>query len=206
MAATTFPRWPGDGQGAFVWGLASALQRQGAEVTVVALHTPGAATHERMDGVTVIRPRYWWPVRAESLRKDGGGLPITLRKYPLARVQLPVFASVLTATLARVGRGCDVVHAHWTVAGAAAVVARPIHRKPVLVTVQGSDIFGVTQHRPAARLTAATLNRAESVDRADRCAAGCGGRYRRGRRPGDDYPQRREYRRVCAGVGSGDGT
>ena len=163
MATTTFPRWAGDGQGAFVWGLASALQRQGVEVTVIALHTPGAATRERMEGVTVLRPAYWWPVAAESLRKEGGGLPITLRKYPLARVQLPIFAAILAGTIGRVARDCDVVHAHWTLAGAAAVAARPLHRRPVLVTVQGSDVFGVTKHRLAARLTAAVLNAADGV-------------------------------------------
>ena len=91
MAATTFPRWAGDGEGAFVWGLAHALVQQGATVRVVALHSPGAATHEVIDGVEVLRPRYWWPEHQESLRRGGGGLPVTLRDYPLARVQLPAF-------------------------------------------------------------------------------------------------------------------
>src|SRR3954471_1604012 len=91
LAATTFPRYAGDGQGAFIWELARAVQRRGAEVQVVALHTPNAKFQETIDGIQVTRPPYWWPQEAESLSKDGGGLPIALRKYPLARLQLPLF-------------------------------------------------------------------------------------------------------------------
>jgi glycosyltransferase involved in cell wall biosynthesis len=141
MAATTFPRWAGDGEGAFVWGLAHALVQQGAEVRVVALHSPGAATHEMIDGVEVLRPRYWWPERQESLRRGGGGLPVTLRDYPLARVQLPAFLGVYSRVVAQVARTCDVLHAQWTLSGAVGLATRWRHRRPVVVTVQGSDVY-----------------------------------------------------------------
>lgn len=68
-----------------VWGLAHALAQQAAGVRVVALHLPGAATQEMLDDVEVFRPRYCWPERGESLRRGGGGLPVTLRDYPMAR-------------------------------------------------------------------------------------------------------------------------
>ena len=143
MTATTFPRWAGDGQGAFVWGLARALTRQGVTVAVVALHTPGAAEHETIEGIEIFRPRYWWREADELLRKDGGGLPITLRRYPLARVQLVPFFIGHMRAIAAVGRDAEIVHAHWTISGGAAVWSRPVHRRPVIVTVQGSDIFQV---------------------------------------------------------------
>lgn len=163
MAATSFPRWPGDGQGAFVWGLAQALQRKGVAVQVVALHTPGAKTAEVIAGVQVVRPRYWWPEEAELLRKDGGGLPITLRKYPLARVQLPPFLARHSLALADCARTADVIHAHWTISGAAGLFARWRYQRPLLVTVQGSDIFQVTKHPIGAWLTRTLLQRAQRV-------------------------------------------
>src|SRR5262245_34025105 len=101
LAATTFPRFPGDGQGAFVWELARAVQRHGVGVRVVALHTPGAKSEESIEGIEIRRPRYWWPEEAESLRKDGGGLPMTLRNYPLARWQLPIFLARHSAAIAQ---------------------------------------------------------------------------------------------------------
>jgi hypothetical protein len=163
VAATTFPRWEGDGQGAYIWGLVDALTRGGVEVRVVALHTPGAATRERMGAVEVWRPRYWWPEAQERLRKDGGGLPITLRQSKLARAQLPAFLAVWGATLARVASGCDVIHANWTVGGAAALATRPWHRKPILLTVHGSDIFGIPRHPAGAWLTRGILRRVDSI-------------------------------------------
>jgi glycosyltransferase involved in cell wall biosynthesis len=163
MAATSFPRWPGDGQGAFVWGLARALQRQGVAVRVVALHTPGAKTAEMIEGVQVVRPRYWWPEQAELLRKDGGGLPITLRKYPLARLQLAPFLLRHSFALAHCVGEADVIHAHWTLSGAAGLFARWRHQRPLVVTVQGSDIFQVTKHPVGAWLTRALLMRSQRV-------------------------------------------
>lgn len=163
MAATTFPRHPGDGQGAFIWELARAVQRQGVAVHVVALHTPGAKSYEVIDGIQVTRPRYWWPEGAESLRKEGGGLPMTLRKYPLARLQLPVFLARHSAAIGQAARSCDLVHAHWTLSGGTALLGRWTHGKPLLVTVHGSDIFQVPRHPVGAAMTRAILNRADRI-------------------------------------------
>ena len=163
MAATTFPRFPGDGQGAFIWELARAVQRHGVEVHVVTLHSPGSKTHEVVEGISITRPRYWWPEAAESLRKEGGGLPLTLRKYPLARLQLPIFLARHSAMISQVARRCDLVHAHWTLSGGAALLGRWVYRKPTLVTVHGSDIFQVPRHPVGAALTRAILQRADRI-------------------------------------------
>ena len=163
MAATTFPRFAGDGQGAFIWELARAVQRQGVAVHVVALHSPGAQTQEIIEDIHVTRPRYWWPEAAESLRREGGGLPMTLRKYPLARAQLPLFLARYSAAIAQVARDCDLVHAHWTISGGAALVGHWAHRKPLLMTVHGSDIFQVPRHPVGATITRAILKRVDRV-------------------------------------------
>lgn len=163
LAATTFPRFAGDGQGAFIWELARAIQRHGVEVHVVALHTPGAKPQETIEGIHVTRPRYWWPERAESLRKEGGGLPVTLRKYPLARVQLPVFLARHSTAIMQAARGCDLIHAHWTLSGGAALLGRWLAHKPMLVTVHGSDIFQIPRHPVGAAFTRAVLKRADGI-------------------------------------------
>lgn len=163
MVATTFPRWAGDGQGAFIWELARALHRQGVEVQVVALHTPGAPALETIEGIQIARPRYWWPESAEALRRDGGGLPITLRKYPLARLQLPVFMARHCQAITAQARHADLIHAHWTLSGSAALLASPLHRKPVLVTVQGSDVFQVAKSGLGAWFTRSVLNQSTQV-------------------------------------------
>lgn len=163
MAATTFPRWAGDGQGAFVWGLARALSRRNITVTVVAIHTLGAAEHETVEGIEIFRPRYWWREEDEMLRKDGGGLPVTLRRYPLARLQIAPFLVGHMRVIASVARNADLVHAHWTISGGAAVWSQLRHRRPVIVTVQGSDIFQVPKLPLGAAYTRHVLGRCQRV-------------------------------------------
>jgi len=163
IAATTFPRWAGDGEGAFVWGLTRTLQEQGLDLRVVALHSPGAATRETIEGIEVILPRYLWPTNQESLRKGGGGLPVTLRKYPLARVQLAPFLAVYGRAIAKTAAGCDVVHAHWTLSGAVALATQRWHRCPVVVTVQGSDVLQIPKLPMGAAFTRWVLMNCQQV-------------------------------------------
>jgi glycosyltransferase involved in cell wall biosynthesis len=88
---------------------------------------------------------------------------MTLRRYPLARVQLPVFLLRYSMEIARVARQCDLVHAHWTISGGAALLSRWTHRKPLLLTVHGSDIFQVPRHPIGAAVTRSILRRVQRV-------------------------------------------
>ncbi|MGD8998294.1 MAG: glycosyltransferase [Anaerolineae bacterium] len=164
VVTTAFPRWPGDGQAVFVWEAVRAIARQGIQVRVVAMHSPESRVHETMDGVEVLRPRYWWPERWEYLRKEGpAGLPVAWRKYPLARVQILPFLLVHALTAARCARSCDLIHAQWTLSAGAAQLGRWLHQRPILVTVQGSDIFQVTRHPLGAWLTQKVLLQCDGI-------------------------------------------
>lgn len=157
VATTSFPRWPGDGRGVFVWEAARAVARRGIEVRVLATHSPGDATHEVMDGVEVFRPRYLVPERWEMLRKEAAGLPVIWHKYPWARFQIVPFTLVSILATARLARWADLVHAHWTIPAANALLGKPVHGRPVMVTLQGSDILHVAAHPAGRWLTRAVL-------------------------------------------------
>lgn len=163
MVTTSFPRWMDDGEGTFVWHLARFVASHNVQVLVIAMHSPGARAYERMGNVEVIRPRYWWPEKWEMLRKAGGGLPVTWRRYPYARIQLLPFFLIHVLTIIRYARSCDLIHAHWTLSAAAACLGQPIHKRRVLVTVQGSDIFQVPQHPIGAFLTKEILSRCDFI-------------------------------------------
>lgn len=164
VVTTAFPRWPGDGQAVFVWEAVRAIARQGIQVQVVAMHSPETEVREQMDGIEVVRPRYWWPERWELLRKEGpAGIPLAWQKYPLARVQILPFLLVHALTATRIARSCDVVHAQWTLSAAAAYLGKRIHGCPIAVTVQGSDIFQVTRHPLGAWLTREVLRRCDRI-------------------------------------------
>lgn len=141
IVTTSFPRWPEDDRGTFVIGAARALRARGVRVRVVAIHNPGTKTREHLDGIEVIRPRYLWPERLEILQRESGGMPIMLRKNRLAWLAVaPLFLAHSIAT-AQHATGCDLIHANWTMSAAAAWATSFLHRRPLIVTVQGSDIF-----------------------------------------------------------------
>lgn len=163
LVTTSFPRWAGDSQGTFVWELARFIASLGVEILVISMHSPGARKHERIENVEIIRPRYWLPEKWEMLKRTGGGLPVTWRKYPLARIQILPFFLVCALAVIRHARFCDLIHAHWTLSAAAASLGQPIHKHRILLTVQGSDVFQVPQHPIGAVFTRATLSRCDLI-------------------------------------------
>lgn len=163
VATTVFPRRLGDGEGPFIWQFVKVLRQQQIDVTVVAMHSPGLPTHDNWEGVEILRPPYWWPVGAEMLRKDGGGLPINFRRYPLARAQLPALLFAHGAAIGRAAKGCDLIHAHFTVSAAAALAVRPWHRLPVVTTVHGSDVFQVPKLPLGTPFTRSVLRQSAAV-------------------------------------------
>ena len=163
LVTTTFLRWVGDWQGAFIWEAARAIARRDVQMRVIAMHSPGARTHEYMEGMEVFRPRYWRPEKWEILRKEGGGLPASLRRHPQGYAQILPFALVHTLAIAKCAKECDLIHAHWTLSAACASLGRAIHHRPVLATLQGSDVFRVTSNPIGAWLTSRTLLRCDRI-------------------------------------------
>ncbi|MCS7010975.1 MAG: glycosyltransferase [Anaerolineales bacterium] len=141
IATTSFPRWLGDSRGTFIWEAARAVKLAGADVHVIAMHSPGARTFEVLDGILVIRPRYLVPERLEVLQNAMGGLPVVWSRNPWARFALAPFILAHTLAIIRYGRNCDVIHANWTLSAFAAYAGQWAHGRPILVTVQGSDVF-----------------------------------------------------------------
>ncbi len=130
-----------DDQGTFVLEVAKALKNQGAFVRVIGPHAPGASRREDMHGIDVIRPRYAWPERFEVLRRYRAGLPVILRKTSIAWFLIPLFILSQWLTLLRYSGDCDVIHANWTMSAYSAVLVKLFRKIPVVVTVQGSDIY-----------------------------------------------------------------
>ena len=171
MLTTSFPRWRGDGEGVFIFDLARALMKEGVLVQVIAMHSPGAAVQECLEGIKVYRPKYWWPEKMEMLRKEGGGLPATLRKHPWVFFQFFPFIVVQTLALLRYIKENHIIHTHWSLSAGIGCLGKLISRKscPIVATVHGSDIFQATQNPLGAILTRLILqgcNRVTGVSQA----------------------------------------
>ena len=140
MLTTGFPRFQGDLFGTFVQELAQELARGGEmAVEVLAPHAAGLPTSERFGSVEVRRFRYFWPAARQAVAY-GGGIPSNIRSSWIARLQVPFFlCGFFLRAFARVRKG-QVVHCHWTITGLVAYCATRIWRRPLVLSVRGSDI------------------------------------------------------------------
>ncbi len=139
VLTTSYPRWPEDPAGTAFGGLVDHLvAEQQVDATVLAPADPASPVCERREGVEIRRLRYFWPAGLQRLAYRAG-IPWNLQRDPLAWLNLPPFLLSFLVGLIRHARHVDVVHAHWGILGALAVLARPLLRRPVIVTVHGSD-------------------------------------------------------------------
>ena len=89
VLATTFPRWEGDREPAFVFELCRQMAKN-VSLWVLVPDAPNAKSYEKIDGVRIIRFPYFFPRSIQTLCYGGGILP-KLKSNWLARLQLPFF-------------------------------------------------------------------------------------------------------------------
>lgn len=145
VLASTYPRWKGDPEPAFVHDLSRRLVDR-FEVTVLCPHAPGALISEEMDGVQVVRYRYA-PVMLQTL-VNNGGIVTNLKLHAWKYLLLPTFTFVLLWKLWRLTRKghFDVVHAHWLLPqGLASALLRCLPGPGVrfVVTSHGADLYAL---------------------------------------------------------------
>jgi glycosyltransferase involved in cell wall biosynthesis len=152
--AHAFPRSAEDVTGGFLLRLATALGAEGVQVAAVAPAAEGLAAAERLDGVPVRRYRYA-PARAQRLAYAGD-----MHRRAASPGGALALAGLLGAgamAIRRVGRGADLVHAHWWFpAGVQALAART--GLPLVTTLHGTDVRLARSH-PAARAACARVLR-----------------------------------------------
>ncbi|MBG0788326.1 MAG: glycosyltransferase, partial [Anaerolineaceae bacterium] len=140
IVTTNFPRWEGDFRVPFIIDVARAIQAKGHTVRIITPHHPGAKKHEFIEGMEVFRAKYL-PEKAEVLQKDSAGLPAAWKRGFIYKLAMIPYVAALTDAVARHTKGCDIIHANFSLAGFASAITRPFHHLPYVVTVHGSDIF-----------------------------------------------------------------
>lgn len=160
VLTSTYPRWRGDPEPAFVHELARRLTER-FEVLVVGPHAAGAAAEETLDGVRVRRYRYA-PDAWETL-VNAGGMLTNLRRAPWKWLLVPGFLCAQWWALRRAIRGFrpHVVHAHWLLPQGL-IAAHAVGATPVLATSHGADLFGL-RGRLFARLRTGVIARVAAI-------------------------------------------
>ena len=142
VIASTYPRWRGDAEPAFVHELCQRLTER-FRIIVVCPHAPGAARTEMLDGVEVVRYRYA-PANLESL-VNGGGIIANLRRAKWKWLLLPGFFLGQAWCCWKILKRARIaaVHAHWLLPqGLIALLAMALAgaRAPLVITAHGSDV------------------------------------------------------------------
>lgn len=159
LITTSFPLSPDSSSGIFVKRLADALHAA-AKITVL---TPGGCGGAVDHTPYPVQATRYAPKRLQGLTHLPGGIPAGLRASKLNWLLLPVlFGSLFFSCLMR-ARNTDVIHANWSLTGLTCALAGRIARKPVVVTLRGSDVSGLQHSRGRRMVCALVLKLAQRV-------------------------------------------
>jgi len=160
IVTTSFPRHEGDNAGNFIYGLARSLVKRENKVSVIAPSDRTTPKKENFQGISIKRFDYF-PIRSLQTLCYGSGILENIKRHPLAILQLPILFLMIFLNSYRLAGQCDILHAYWSVPGAAAILAGKFRDKPVVLTA-----FGVEVHidNPLSQmLTRWALNNASMV-------------------------------------------
>jgi glycosyltransferase involved in cell wall biosynthesis len=134
---TSFPSGLDDAAGPFILRLIEALKKAGTQCRVLTPASTSPSTWPDADKVCRFRYAPW---SCQRLAQQPGGIPVALAGQPWLYGLLPLFLASMALSLIRLARQHDIIHAHWSICGALAVLTQPIHQRPVITTLRGSDI------------------------------------------------------------------
>lgn len=147
VLTSTYPRWRGDTEPAFVHFLCRRLTGK-YRVIVLAPHYPGSLGKETVEGVLVYRFRYFFPF-AENLAYNGG-IIANLKNNILKWLLVPFFLASQSFHMLFLARKYKVslIHAHWIIPqGLLAVICRQCRLVSkhicILCTSHGGDLFSL---------------------------------------------------------------
>lgn len=128
----------------FVLEQARHLIKNGASVKVIAPHHSGSPVHEDMKSIEIHRFRYFLPEKLQRLCY-GSGMPNNIREFPWTKFQLPLLVLLFAIQAIRYARGCDIIHAHWSIAGIAGFIAARLLGKPIVLNIHQGTLRDFTK-------------------------------------------------------------
>jgi len=163
MVATSYPRFPGDNVGTFMEPIAQGVASRGHEVHLVAPWHPAVMRPPREGGVHFHFFRYA-PLRSLNVFGYAGALRADVQLRIAAYLAAPLALAAGWRAARSVARRIDatILHGHWVIPGGAmAMAARG--RRPLVVSLHGSDVYLAERSAVAGRVARAVFSRAAWV-------------------------------------------
>lgn len=146
VLTSSFPRFKTDWWQQAILSIYSNMDKKKYDITVIAPSSPGAKSRENIDGIDVKRFYYFYPPYWQLLTSGEGVLYTSKKSRFLGKIQIVTFvlAELFSTIFTLAKKDFDVIHANWIIPqGLVAIIAKFIFRKPVVVTVHGTDIFAL---------------------------------------------------------------
>lgn len=140
VIASTFPRWKDDTEPRFVLDLSIHMLDE-FEVTVLAPAAPRAKPQEVLEGVKVIRYRYFPVHKWETLCYPGAIVPRIKEKKARALLVPFLFLALYVNLFFRLPE-YDIVHAHWIIPQG---IVQSFFKKPYVITGHGGDVTSLNK-------------------------------------------------------------
>lgn len=139
VLASTFPKTAGDGTPSFVLDLAIEQAKE-FDVTVLTPQVPGAKSAEVMQGVKIIRYRYW----PFAQKLSDGSILDNLRQNSSLWFEVPFLFLGLFFELGKQLRKLnpDAIHSHWIIPQGLIAAIRKAQTL-LVITAHGGDIYAL---------------------------------------------------------------
>jgi glycosyltransferase involved in cell wall biosynthesis len=159
MVTTSYPRFPGDGIGSFIEPIAKGVAARGHEVHVVAPWHPAIRRNRSEDGVWFHFYRYA-PLRALNVFGYAEGLQAdtALKAAAWSAAPLALAAGWFKALRVAAKKQATVMHAHWVIPNGPIAMAAA-GRRPLVVSLHGSDVFVAEKYPAIGRVARAVFRR-----------------------------------------------
>lgn len=162
ILTTSMPRYENDNRSPFILELASAIEKMGNQVEIISMHVPNTAKEEIIKNIYIKRLQYFFQ-RYEFLQDTRAGIPAAWRKNKITIFLVFFFFLRLVIYLIFHGHEYNLLHANWTLASLSAVISKPFHKRPIVTTLHGSDIFSASKNILFRILTKFTLKGSNAI-------------------------------------------
>lgn len=143
VLTTTFPRYKGDYTPAFVLELSKEIRNKGFEIIILAPHHKNSKFFEIMEGITVFRFPYFFPLSLQKLCYEGG-IMRNIKKSFFAKIQIPLFFLSYFYFAYKIIKKfkIDIIHSHWIIpSGLVGAFLKKIFKIKHLATAHAIDVY-----------------------------------------------------------------
>ena len=163
MVTTSYPRFPGDSVGTFMEPIAKGIAARGHKIHVVAPWHPLVSRHRVEDGVHFHFYKYA-PHRALNVFGYAASMNADVSLRPQAVLAAPLALAAGWRAARKIARRYKptIMHGHWVIpGGVTAAAAAP--RRPLVISLHGSDVYVAERFLPARLAARAAFRRAAFV-------------------------------------------